>query len=679
MSTFGTGTFGAGRFGDPDYVFVDGQYKRIAWKVRWDEGYEGKIGFAVPELENMRYAAPQMEQGELPTAFALNPDDLLPGRVEGGGGLGHIAAGTIIADDIQANTITGNEIQAQSITATELDVGQLSAITADLGSITAGLITLDGGETGLGGLIQSSPDDPKVTLDDRGLIKTSADASIALSIGPGESVKFGDPLIDATTTTAVDSFTSGDTTLTGNTSSLGTSWTASPLGVSSLAVDTSGTGWAYYSASTYSQAANLLDLSPLDTSQGIVLHATMGAKSLLVGPDESVIFSLYLVLEDNVGNFVTYHASGVQTQTEASLVIGSETIPIGSTFPNDLEMVVMVAANGMPKQTIDYGEGAISVTPFTSAAGKLDLTGPLTLSAHVVINPFTGSTQQSVGFDEIVAIEFDENLDRSIVWESSTTDQTASIVAQHTEDSAGLLPSGTSLDLTTHGPSTNSPPASLTLDSLDDTAAASVKAGEHSKILLASDGSSSFQDNIPYVDRWQLPSSPYNGQRCSFEYVDYLGRLFVWDLIWNQSAHDHNGYGWIVVGGPEIWAQEYDSLTVTSSTSGWDELDFGRPFFPGFPRPGIYSVRHADFIDMRAGCIDAQRILVNGTFGTSVGTSVRGISDLGRRVGSSVSATSYVDLSSHASLVSRYNVNTSGDGAHWSFRQSFLKPIALAT
>src|SRR5690606_10070281 len=129
---------------------------------------------------------------------------------------------------------TGNEIKAQSITATELDVGHLSSITANMGEITAGLITLDGGETGLGGLIQSSTDDPKVTLDERGLIETSADASIALSIGPGESVKFGDRLVDATSSTAVDSFTSGDTTLTGNTSSLGTSWTA--VGVPSLTV-----------------------------------------------------------------------------------------------------------------------------------------------------------------------------------------------------------------------------------------------------------------------------------------------------------------------------------------------------------------------------------------------------------------------------------------------------------
>jgi hypothetical protein len=175
-----------------------GQYKRLAWKVRWDEGYEGRVGFAVPELENMRYAAPQMEQGELPTAFALNPDDLLPGRVEGGGGLGHIAAETIIGSDIQAgsvhadrlvsNSITATQIEAGSITSNELNVGTLSAITADMGEITAGLITLDGGATGLGGLIQTSPDNPKVTFDENGLLQYDAAGVQVLKLGPSESL-----------------------------------------------------------------------------------------------------------------------------------------------------------------------------------------------------------------------------------------------------------------------------------------------------------------------------------------------------------------------------------------------------------------------------------------------------------------------------------------------------------
>src|SRR5690606_39631619 len=112
---------------------------------------------------------------------------------------------------------------------------------------------------------------------------------------------------------------------------------------------------------------------------------------------------------------------------------------------------------------------------------------------------------------------------------------------------------------------------------------------------------------------------------------------------------------------------------------GWEELDFGQPFFPGFPRPGVYQLRHADFIDARAGCIDAQRIMVDGTFGNSVGTSTRVISPLGSRVGVNVATSTYVDLTNHVSLVSRYNVNTAGDGANWAIRQSFLKPIALAT
>jgi hypothetical protein len=676
MSTFGTGTFGDGRFGDPSYEFVGGQYKRVAWKVRWDEGYEGKIGFAVPEVENMRYAAPQMEQGELPTAFALNPDDLLPGRVEGGGGLGHIAARTIIAEDIQANTITGNEIKAQSITATELDVGHLSAITADMGEITAGLITLDGGEAGLGGLIQSSLDDPKVTLDDRGLIKTSADASIALSIGPGESVKFGDPLINATTSTAVDSFTSGDTTLTGNTSSLGTSWAEVSPGISSLAVDTSGTGWAYHSTSINSHAANLLDLSPLDTSEGIVLHATMGAKSLLVGPGESVTFALYLWLEDNVGNFVVYHVTGVQTQTEASLInISSETMPIGSTFPNDLEMVAMVAANGVPKQTIDYGEGAISVAPSTSAAGKLDLSGPLTLLAQVIINPLTGGTQQSVGFDEIVAIEYDENLDRSIIWENSSTgEHTAGIIAQHTEDSTGMLPTATSLDLISYGPDATSPTSTLSLDVFSEDAAATVKVGEHSRLLLASDGSSEFQESIPLVHSFQLPSSPKHGQRCTLTFMDNLGELYAWDLVWNRYADELDGNGWVVIGATPMHHEVMVEQSTTSTS--YTALTTAGPSIT-LPRAGVWFVE----IEAAARSEGNARALMSYQVGATAASDDDAVT-----VGTvnAVHAVASVrsgrkKMLGAVTLSARYKSTSGGVTVHFSRRRMFARPVRLAS
>lgn len=236
MSTFGTGTFGDGRFGDPEYVFVDGQYRRLAWKVRWDEGYEGKIGFAVPELENMRYAAPQMEQGELPTAFALNPDDLLPGRVEGGGGLGHIAAETIVGTDIQAesvhadrlvsNSITATQIEAGSITSNELSVASLDAISGRMGTLAAGIITLDGstllpssgsgsGGDDLSALIQTSDTNPKVTFDEQGIIQYDENNVETLRLGPGESLSLRQSETDAVNSLDVDINSYSNGSLTG--------------------------------------------------------------------------------------------------------------------------------------------------------------------------------------------------------------------------------------------------------------------------------------------------------------------------------------------------------------------------------------------------------------------------------------------------------------------------------
>lgn len=77
-----------------------------------------------------RTKAIQVEKGDLPTAYAPRPDEILPGSITGPA----LAAGAVTTEKMTANTINGNVIAANSLVAEKIASGQLSSAVITLTS-----------------------------------------------------------------------------------------------------------------------------------------------------------------------------------------------------------------------------------------------------------------------------------------------------------------------------------------------------------------------------------------------------------------------------------------------------------------------------------------------------------------------------------------------------------------
>ena len=90
---------------------------------------------------------PQIEQGQMVTAYAPRPDEILPGTIttteisDGSITTAKIVTGAITANQIAANTITAANIAADTITATQIAANAITASEIAAGAITAGKIT----------------------------------------------------------------------------------------------------------------------------------------------------------------------------------------------------------------------------------------------------------------------------------------------------------------------------------------------------------------------------------------------------------------------------------------------------------------------------------------------------------------------------------------------------------
>jgi hypothetical protein len=93
------------------------------------------------------FDACQVEPGELASAYARHPGEILTGEI-GATKItpnsitsNQILAGSILAASIATGTLTANEIAANTITAAKLNITSLDAITANIGNLTGGSIT----------------------------------------------------------------------------------------------------------------------------------------------------------------------------------------------------------------------------------------------------------------------------------------------------------------------------------------------------------------------------------------------------------------------------------------------------------------------------------------------------------------------------------------------------------
>jgi predicted phage tail protein len=117
----------------------------------------GGGGFStMPSGASIDFCAPQVEQGEIVSAYAPRPDEILPGTitateiadnavttpklVAGAITTAKIAAGAVTADTIAANAITAAKIEAGAVTTAKLAAGAVTANEIAAGAITAAKI-----------------------------------------------------------------------------------------------------------------------------------------------------------------------------------------------------------------------------------------------------------------------------------------------------------------------------------------------------------------------------------------------------------------------------------------------------------------------------------------------------------------------------------------------------------
>lgn len=100
----------------------------------------------------------QLEQGDVPTAYAPKTDEILPGTIVAN----QIAANTITASQIATGTITAAQIAAGTITATQLAANSVTATQLAAGAVTANkLAVIIGG----GNLLDNSSYEGTVLFD----------------------------------------------------------------------------------------------------------------------------------------------------------------------------------------------------------------------------------------------------------------------------------------------------------------------------------------------------------------------------------------------------------------------------------------------------------------------------------------------------------------------------------
>lgn len=80
-----------------------------------------------------------------------------------------------------------------------------------------------------------------------------------------------------------------------------------------------------------------------------------------------------------------------------------------------------------------------------------------------------------------------------------------------------------------------------------------------------------------------LPSGPTNGAQVL--YSPAVG--VIWSLVFDKSAHDQDGYGWVVVGGQPLY-DEVAADEATSSTS-YTSLSTAGPSVT-LPRAGVWDL-----------------------------------------------------------------------------------------
>jgi hypothetical protein len=94
----------------------------------------------------LRVDAVQVEQGDMITAYAPKPDEILPGTITGTEISDNaittpkLSAGAVVAGKIAANAVSANEIAAGSITTSKLSAGAVTANELSAGAVTAGKI-----------------------------------------------------------------------------------------------------------------------------------------------------------------------------------------------------------------------------------------------------------------------------------------------------------------------------------------------------------------------------------------------------------------------------------------------------------------------------------------------------------------------------------------------------------